>query len=70
MLASSENNIGIMLQPEFTYKKNQLWMLENAHAKDLASHGISLDKGWILMFKEKVSVQGDKVSCVDLPNSS
>ena len=53
MLACSDKSIGLLLQPEFTYKKNQLWMLENLAMKDLAGAGISLDKSWILMFKEK-----------------
>ena len=54
VLGLSERNIGILLQPEFTHKKNQLWMVENAHLKDLATAGLSVDKSFILMFKDKV----------------
>ena len=45
----------LLLEPEFTYKKGELWMLEGSTMKQLAHHGISLDKSFSLQFKEKAS---------------
>ena len=53
LLGQSARNVGLLLQPEFTYKKGELWMLENSTMKQLAQNGITLDKSFTLQFKEK-----------------
>ena len=55
ILSQSARSIGLLLEPEFTYKKGELWMLEGSTMKQLANHGITLDKSFTLQFKEKAS---------------
>ena len=55
ILSQSARSVGLLLEPEFTYKKGELWMLEGSTMKQLAHHGISLDKSFSLQFKEKAS---------------
>lgn len=53
LLGSSPRAVGLLLQPEFTYKRGELWMLENSVVKQLAQAGITLDRSFCLQFKEK-----------------
>ncbi|CAK9032260.1 unnamed protein product [Durusdinium trenchii] len=54
ILGDSMYNVGILLEPVFTYQKNSLWMLQNSCLKRLAVAGCTVDKGFVLQFKEKV----------------
>ena len=54
ILGSSQHAVGALLEPVFTYQKNSLWMLQNSCLKRLASAGCTVDKGFVLQFKEKV----------------
>ena len=56
VLGSSPKAVGLLLQPEFTYKRGDLWLLENSIMKQLAQSGIQLDKSFTLQFKEKAFV--------------
>lgn len=53
ILGDSMYNVGILLEPVFTYQKNSLWMLQNSCLKRLAVAGCTVDKGFVLQFKEK-----------------
>jgi len=55
ILSISGRNLGLMLSPEFCYKRNELWMLEHAIMKQLCLNGISLDKAFSLQFHSKAS---------------
>ena len=53
ILGASQNAIGALLEPVFTYQKNSLWMLQNSCLKRLATAGCTVDRGFVLQFKEK-----------------
>eukprot|EP00435_Cladocopium_sp_Y103_P067203 s449_g29.t1 len=58
VLGLSGRNVGMMLGPEFTYKRNELWMLEHSISKQLCQMGISLDRAFTLQFHSKASPIG------------
>ena len=58
VLGLSGRNVGMMLSPEFTYKRNELWMLEHSISKQLCQMGLSLDKSFTLQFHSKASPMG------------
>ena len=53
----SVRNIGLALMPMYTYKKNGLWILENACLKMLAQQGLGVDKTFGLVFEKKVDAR-------------
>ena len=55
VLGQSARNVGLLLCPEFTYRRNELWLLEHSITKQLCSAGISLDKSFTLQFQNKAS---------------
>lgn len=57
VLGQSARNVGLLLCPEFTYRRNELWLLEHSITKQLCSAGISLDKSFTLQFQNKVDAR-------------
>ena len=53
ILGQSGRNVGMMLCPDFTYRKNELWLLEHAITKMLCHKGVSLDRSFTLQFQSK-----------------
>ena len=53
-------NICFALMPSFTYKKGQLWMLEQTHTKILANRALNVDTGFTLLFNEKIDLRDSR----------
>ena len=53
VLGQSAKNVGLLLCPEFTYRKNELWLLEHSITKQLCTTGLSLGKSFTLQFQNK-----------------
>ena len=66
VLGQSVRNVGLLLCPEFTYRKNELWLLDHSITKQLCTAGVSLDRSFTLQFnskarpKQKKDVYSDK----------
>lgn len=63
ILGASQNNVGALLEPVFTYQKNSLWMLQNSCLKRLATAGCTVDTAFVLQFKEKAWAENNFWVC-------
>jgi hypothetical protein len=52
-----DHNIGVMMSPLFVYRRGHLWMQEQQLQKLLASKNINWDKGFSLLFKERLDAR-------------
>ena len=54
---ASGQNVCFALMPMFTYKKGQLWMLDQTHTKILANRSLNIDSNFTLQFAEKLDLR-------------
>ncbi len=48
-----QSSISVVMCPVFSYKKNSLWMADNASAKMLVTHGMVVDRQFSLLFERR-----------------
>ena len=53
VILGSQQSIGCVLNPTFSYKSGNLWLLEQTQLKSLAMTGVNVDCLWVLAFKQK-----------------
>jgi len=74
VISASPRNTGLVLMPLFTYKKGQLWMLEQAATKTLATSSMNVDRSFVLHFGTRVDARDTRPLIypgrVHVPNNS
>ena len=53
LVSTNSNSIGLVMCPEFVYKKGSLWLAETAAIRQLALSGANIDRTFAMSFREK-----------------
>ena len=52
-LTQNDSSLGVVMMPEWTYKKGQLWLVETGLLRQLALANVNVDRSFMLQFKDK-----------------
>ena len=57
ILANNHRNMIAMLNPQFTYRKGQLWVAEELVMKTMSSRAVNMDKTFAVSFEKRVDTR-------------
>ena len=65
IMSGNDKSMGLVMMPQFTYKKGQLFLVENMVRQMLSSRMLNFDTKFALNFKEKRDLRDGRPLCYD-----